>query len=382
MMSYGFLNGFFIFCSGPAFYIAWMAAPIKLAVMHYFPDVHNGVLPWVYYLSLPFVLVLAWLCTRPTRYRPEIFFGASFFLITISVMLQLVSVGSALTAERYSYIPSIGLFYIAGQWIADLVKGRHRNLAISVTAVVAAIFSIITWNRIGTWKEDRLLFNDMIETYPDVYYGYWLRGNLEKKEGDLQAAIADYSESMRLNGKFGDAVFNRGITYNAINDLKDALADFDRATVLTPKQADVYNNRGWVRFRLGDKAGAMSDYNKAISLNPNYAEVYNNRGWAYQQAHDMAAAVHDYDKAIELNPVFILPLKNRASVEAGAGNYAAALQDYNTLLKINADDNAVYYYRGLTYLNLQNQAAACQDWEKARELGNQNATAMMKQYCH
>src|SRR5205814_2375578 len=99
-----------------------------------------------------------------------------FFLITISVMLQVISVGSALTAERYTYIAYIGPFYIAGQWLAGIKK--QRQLVIGIFAALIAVFSVITWNRIAVWKDDRTIYTDIIEKNPDVYYGYWLRGNL------------------------------------------------------------------------------------------------------------------------------------------------------------------------------------------------------------
>ena len=381
MVSYGFINGVFLFTSGLSFYIVWLVAPFNLAVMHYFPDLHNGLLPWVYYVSLPFVLLVIWLCTRRNALRREVFFGVSFFLITVSVMLQIVSVGSALTAERYSYVPSIGLFYILGQWLAGLYDTKKRKMSMTLFAGVVLLFSIITWNRIGIWKEDRLLFNDMIETYPEVYYGYWLRGNLEKKEGNLDAAIADYSESIRRNGKFSDAVFNRGITYNALGNLNAALADFNTALQLNPKQADVLNNRGWVLFRQGDKQAALRDYTSAIATNPNYAEAYNNRGWAYQLAGDSVSAQRDYDKAIDINPVFVLPYKNRAALKMRSGDFAGAVKDYDALINIDAGDNVVYFYRGMAHYFTNDKAGACQDWTKAQQLGNADAAKNISQYC-
>jgi protein O-mannosyl-transferase len=381
MASYGFINGIFLVTSGVAFYIVWLAAPFSLAVMHYFPDPHNGLLPWPYYVSLPFILVLIWLCTRRTAYRKEIFFGVSFFLITVSVMLQIVSVGSALTAERYSYVPSIGFFYILGQWLANRYSTHRRNLVMGLFAAVIAVYAVITWNRISVWKEDRLLFNDMIETYPGVYYGYWLRGNLEKKEGNLPAALANYTQSIKLNPKFADAVFNRGTTYDALGDTRAALADFNRAVELNPKQADVYNNRGWLLFRQGNRQAAMRDYKSAIAADPNYAGAYNNRGWAYQLSGDTISAMHDYDKAIELNPVFVLPYKNRAALKTRSHDYAGAIKDYDHLVSIDPGDNSVYYYRGLAHFYMKDMASACEDWKKAQQLGNADAGKYIGQYC-
>jgi len=381
LLSFGIINGLVAFLSGIAFYIAWLMVPAKLAIMHCYPSAHNGVLPVIYYLSVPLLAVIAWLCVRRTVYRREIVFGVSFFLVTISVMLQVIAVGLALTAERYSYIPSIGLFYIVGQCIAYLLTTSNRIVTIALFAAITAVFSFVTYNRIGVWKEDSVLFNDLIEKYPDAYSGYWLRGNMEKKQGHLQQALTDYTESIRLNPQFSDPVFNRANTYDADGNLQAALADYNLAAALSPGHADVYNNRGWVLFRMGDKINAMADYNKAIATNPSFEQAYNNRGWAYQVAGDMSAAMDNYNKAIELNPSFILAYRNRAIVRAKTGDLTGAAADYSTIIKINPEDKFAYYYRGTIRYDLKDAHAACEDWKMAEQLGNNDAATMIGKYC-
>ncbi len=382
LLSYGIINGSVLFLSGIAFYIAWLIVPAKLAIMHCYPAVHNGMLPVIYYLSVPLLVCLAWLCFRRTAYRRELLFGVSFFLVTISVMLQIISAGLALTAERYSYIPSIGLFYIAGQCITYFSATRRRTITIALSAAVMAAFLFVTYNRIGVWKDDGLLFNDVIEKYPDVYYGYWLRGNMEKKLGDLQPALADYTECIKLNPQYYDAVFNRANTYDATGNLQEALADYNKAIELKPGYADAYNNRGWLLFRMGDTVNAMTNYNKAIATDPLMEQAYNNRGWAYQVAGNRKAAMDNYSKAIELNPSFILPYQNRANIKANSGDLSGAAADYSTIIKINPEDKFAYYYRGIIRYDLKDIHAACEDWKMAQQLGNNDAATMIGQYCH
>jgi len=381
MLSYGFFNGIFVFLSGITFYIVWLVAPFKLAVMHCFPDVSNSLLPWQYYLSLPLMLLIVWVCSRRTIYRKEFLFGFAFFLVTLSVMLQIVSVGVALTSERYSYVASIGIFYIAGQLFAGSMTTPKKTLSTVLLVTATLLFSVLTWQRIAVWKDDSLLFNDMIEKYPDVYYGYWLRGNLEKRNGDLKNALSDYSEAIRLNPQYPDAFYNRAATLDASGNLRAALSDYDQALKLNPAQADVYNNRGWILFRLGDRTNAMLDYNKAISLNPNFAEAYNNRGWAYHSSGDTKSAMQDYNRAIMLNQAFVLPYSNRAVIKAQSGDFAGAIADYDKIISLRPDDKSAYYYRGMAYFDLNTKEKACADWNKAAELGNSNATEMINKYC-
>ena len=203
VVSYG-ANSVFVLLSGLSFYIIWLLIPFKLAIMHSYPVVHNGLLPAIYYLSLPFLLVLTWLCTRRAAYRKEMLFGVLFFLVTLSVMLQLISVGLALTAERYSYVPSVGLFYIAGQWIAHMLTTANRTAVTILFTAAVAVYSLLTHKRIETWKDDSTLFNDLIEKYPGGYYGYWLRGNMEKKRRNTHNHISftNNIKSHQKNSRF------------------------------------------------------------------------------------------------------------------------------------------------------------------------------------
>lgn len=381
LTSYRIINSVVLFTSGLSFYIIWLIVPFSLSAMHYFPEVHGGLLPWQYYLSLPFIAAVVMFIVKTRRYKRDILFGFAFFFIVLSVMLQVVSVGSALTAERYSYIASIGLFYFIAQWLSGILNGPKKNAAMVVLAAVVLIFSFETWDRIGVWKDDRLLFNDIIDKNPEVYYGYWLRGNLEKREGDLQSAFKDYSECIKLNPKYEDAYFNRGIISDASGDIKSALADFNKSIGLNPKQADAYNNRGWALLRLGDTAAALADYNKALDLKPGYAEAYNNRGWVYTCRNDLKAALADYDEAIKANPEFIRPHYNRAAVRMKTGNFTGAIADYSYLLTQLPQDKALYFGRGMAEHNLQKNDSACRDWEQAQQLGSSEAAQMRLLYC-
>jgi len=379
MVSYGFINGIFLFTSGLAFYITHLVAPYGLSVMHYYPEVPHGVLPWMYYVSLPFLLLVVWLVIRKNVMRKEILFGSAFFLITISVMLQVISVGSALTAERYTYLSYIGLFYIAGQWLA--ANQKQRQLANAIFIALIAVFSMITWNRIATWKDDRTIYTDIIEKNPDVYYGYWLMGNLDKEEDNKVDALDNYTHAIALNPKFEDSWYNRGNIYLSMGNFQSAIDDYSHAIAINKRSAEAYNNRGWASFSMGNTAAAMADYSSAIALKPQYADAYNNRGWGYEKMGNPAAAIADYTSAIKANPAFVKPLYNRAAINARAGNFAAAMPDYDQLIKLHPDDAIAYQLRGLTWHNLKETAKACSDWKRSVELGNQQAVQMLGQYC-
>jgi len=379
--SYNLIIRFFFLASALAFYFYSVVAPFNLSAMHYYPKVHEGMLPFEYYASLPFILILLWFIIRKSTLRKEILFGVFFFLISISVMLQIVAVGSALSADRYSYISYIGLFYIIGQWMATIKTERIKNTAIGIFSLFVLLFSIQTYARIDTWKDSASLVEDVIEHNKDVYFGYWLRGNLKKGQGDLQGALQDYTRAIQLNNNVDDSYFNRGIIFDKMGDAKAAIEDFSKAIQLNPKSADTYNNRGWAYFEMGDAKSAVADFGQAVSLNPKYAQAYNNRGWVYYKAGDMKAALPDFDKAIELQPEFLTSYFNRAALKAEIKDYAGSFADYNYLLKLQPKNHNIFYSVGMIYLDMGDTANACKNWKNAFLLGNKNAKEMMDKYC-
>lgn len=381
LISYGFINGIFLFTSGVSFYIIWCIAPVSLCAMHYFPEVASGMLPWQYYISLPFLIGVIWLLFRRHNLRKEVLFGSAFFIITISVMLQIVSVGSALTAERYTYVAYIGLFYIVGQLVSYVQQQQSGPIVMAGVGLVCVVFAVQTYDRIGVWKDGRVLFTDVIEKNPTVYIGYWMRGNLSRKEGDLKMAMQDYSKAITYNPKFEDAYFNRGLVYDVLGNPTMAIADYNRALSLNNKMADAYNNRGWAKFELGDKNGAIGDLDSAIILKPEYAEAYNNRGWVRLNMRDTAAALTNYGKAIAADKQFVKPYFNRAALRTMLGDLKNANEDYSAVLNLYPDDEGALYYRGMNNYTLNEKSAACKDWIKAAQGGSARAAAMVKERC-
>jgi len=388
---YGTINGIFLFTSGIALYLIRFLVPFSLSAMHYFPYIHSTGLPMAYYFSLPFLLVISWFLMRLKKddpMRKEILFGVAFFLIAISVMLQIISVGSALTAERYTYVPYVGLFYIVGQWITNIVaKKQYTQTIIVLVSLVLLIYAVQTFNRIGVWKDDEVLLTDVIDKNQeilDVDYIYLLRGDARINDHELKGALDDFTVAVGMDPGFafaGSAYFGRAHVYDELGDAKAAMADYNATISRQPKIAEAYNGRGWLYFREGDVKSAIRDYNTALSLKPDFAEALNNRGWAYNNTGDLKSAMQDYNKAILLFPAFERPYYNRAGIKAASGDFSGAIDDYNYLLELHPDDNMAYYYRGLARLSMKNTPGACEDWKKSADLGNTKAGEMIQQYC-
>jgi len=417
--TYNIVSRLFLFSGSLAFYLVKLVAPFQLSLYHFFPGTDHGLLPWLFYASVPFLLLVLWLITRKNAYRREITFGVSYFLITISIMLQLIPVGSAFASERYTYIPYIGMFYILGQWIADTGINKYRNIVTGVFGLIVVVFTIQTWQRIGIWKDDDTLFGDIIKKDTPHAYSMSLalfeEGKKKKENGDMQGALQDFSGSILFCPKYENAWFNRALIYYSLGDFRPAIADYTKVAALDPKMAmiynyrgwayfqagindsaildynmailldstnaEAYNNRGWIAYGRGNKQLAMKDYNKALLINPKFSGAFNNRGWAYYESGDTQSAISDYYKAISYDNHNSLAYSNLAAIKVNAGDLEGAIADYDSLIKLNPNDNSVYNTLGYVRLNQKDTSGACTDWKKAAELGNINAAQMVKQFC-
>ena len=415
---YNYFNRVCIFTSSLSFYIISLFAPFHLSAIHVFPVVNHSALPVLFYVSLLFVAMLIWFLVRNNYYQKETLFGIAFFLVTISVMLQIVPVGYTFVAERYTYIPYIGLFYVAGQWITESKKYRH--IVIGVFSLFVALFSVQTWQRINVWENNKTLLSDVLKKDPAnsnrMSQGLFQRGEERIANGNAQGAIDDFTDAILLSPKFTNAYFNRGLLYFNAGDFKSAIADYNKAIELDPKSALVYynrgcayhqenkldsaisdynkaisldssyalayNNRGSAFCNMGNKQAGMNDYNRAISLDPKLAYAYSNRGWAYMEAGNMPLAIIEYEKAVFYDPKNPLAYCNLAGLKAHSGDLKGAIADYDSLIKITPDDNNAYNARANARFQAKDSSGACADWEKASMLGNENARQKMQQFCH
>jgi tetratricopeptide (TPR) repeat protein len=128
------------------------------------------------------------------------------------------------------------------------------------------------------------------------------RGGAYQAQGDLDHAMADFNESMRVDPTYPSAYNNRGITWYRRGDFDRAIADYDQAIRLDPKYEYAYANRGAAWAAKDDLDRAIADYDQAIRLDPKYGHAYVNRGAAWGAKGDFDRAIADFDQAIRLDP--------------------------------------------------------------------------------
>ncbi|MEK7483810.1 MAG: tetratricopeptide repeat protein, partial [Planctomycetota bacterium] len=212
---------------------------------------------------------------------------------------------------------------------------------------------------------------------------YILRAFVKTEMNDLEGAILDYSEALRLNPKEDEAYTKRGILKSNKEDLEGAITDFNETIRLKPRHFEGYLQRGNTKMKKNDLEGAILDYNDALRLNPREASAYKNRGWLKQQQGDFDGGIQDYYEAIRCNPQDYEAYKNIGWLKQQQGDFDGGIQNYNEAIRCNPQDYEAYLNRGIIKYNKEDKEhkedfdSAIADFTEALRLNPQSAKAYM-----
>jgi protein O-mannosyl-transferase len=315
-------------------YIEKMIWPSNLAIFYPYSRLLSWQVLGSVLLFIAITLVVIWRAKR----SPYLATGWLWYIGTLAPVIGIVQLGNQAMADRYTYIPLIGLFIIVAWSVPDLLKKWHYRKEILWTSSALSILclSIITWTQVGYWQNNITLFNHTLKVTDNNCLVYNGRGAAYYGLGNYRQAIEDYGRAIEINPGYAIAFYNRGLAYNGLGNYRQAIEDYGRAIEINPGYADAYHNRGIAYNSLGNYRQALEDYGRAIEINPGYKEAYYNRGVTYNSLGNYKQAIENYDRAIEINPGF-----------AGA-----------------------YFNRGCVYLNQGDNISGCHDARKACELGN------------
>ena len=329
---YNVIDKFFFAFYSIAFYLVKFIAPVYLSTLYPFPMKSGGALPVWFYISPLLILgIVIFIIKVKSDFKKEIVFGSLFFLLTIAPMVQLKQIGHAITADRFTYVAYLGLFFILGKLyvrFVDLNKLNAKKYFIVAFVLFTAFFSYQTYSRNNVWKNSINLWTDVISQFPDNPIAYKNRGNALAEIGKYELSIKDFSKAIELNYRRGVIYYDRGNSKSMLNDFKNAIIDYDSSIAFRPDDMRTYYNRGLAKYYSSDFKGALMDFNKAIELDNSRPEVYNNRGLVKSYLNDSLGALQDFDKSIEINPKYGLAYLNRGNLKKTLNKLSDACDDW------------------------------------------------------
>ncbi|MCX6273645.1 MAG: tetratricopeptide repeat protein [Bacteroidetes bacterium] len=311
-------------------YVTKLLVPFQLSSFYPYPHRIDGHLPYYCYIAPVVVIGLLILIIHSAKKTKVILFGAGFFVACIFLVLQLFPVGPTIISERYSYLPSIGFFFVIAWLIQQAIMKRPAAKIAMYTALgVYCLFLSVTTNaRCDVWKDSITLWSNVLEQFPNVGVALNNRGNIYGKEkGDLDRAMADFNRSIQYDPTYENAYVNRGIVYCLRGKFDLAIPDFNKALELKADYFDARFNRGIAYTQTNEFEKAIADFDFLEKDNREDARIFMCRGRAFSLSKRYDEALNNFNRAIELNPEYPEAWYNRASANYNKSRYKEAYND-------------------------------------------------------
>lgn len=330
-------------------YLAKMLWPSKLAV--YYP----------YELSRPAwqLIVAALVLSSVTalvlyaaRRRGYLLTGWLWYLGTLVPVIGLVQVGEQSLADRYTYVPLVGLFLMLVWGTGDFVKGwRFRRVASAIAAAaLAAILCALTWQQVGRWRDNVTLYeyslgvtannyvinnnlgyalskqgrrtegiarlNEALRIKPDFFEAHNSLGAALVEEKRFDEALRHFEEALRLQPGVARVHSNMGATLGSMNRLDEAASHLNEALRLDPGSPGTQFNLGLILLRQGKLKEASESLAEAVRVEPESAEAHNAYGYALKAQGQLAEAIKHFRLALRLNPNYQQAQNNLRNAQA------------------------------------------------------------------
>ena len=258
-------------------YLGKMFWPTDLAV--FYP--HPGYWPREQVLLAGGFLcgISALLWMKRGRY-PFLLMGWLWFVGTLVPVIRLVQSGEQAMADRFTYIPSLGVLILLIWGAYELTRRwRYHELALSAAGSAAIVLCLaVTRQQLGYWKDSETIFRHALEVTENNLIAHYNLGNALVKKGQIAEAISQFQEALRLKPDYADAHDNLGIALFEKGKIDEAINQFQEAIRLKPDYAEAHYNLGIALGSKGQYDEAISQFQEAVRLKPDDAEAHNNLG--------------------------------------------------------------------------------------------------------
>ena len=282
-------------------YIAKLIWPSGLAVFYPFAGESSVWLPLAGAAALVAASLLVW---HFAARKPHLIVGWLWYLVTLIPVIGLVQVGSHAMADRFTYLPAIGLFLIVAWEGPEVLSRIFRSRYVAVAAGLAVVLALAVAARtqVGSWRTSETLWDRALAVTTNNFRAHAGLAEVRSGQNRIDEAIAHYSEAVRLAPDEAEWHVNLGLLLVRKGEIARAAESFERAVRLRPRDAESYNNLGAMLARLGRTPEAIAAYARALEIKPQYALARRNLGLALASHGDIPGGIAACLEALRLSP--------------------------------------------------------------------------------
>lgn len=274
------------------------------------------------------------------RTRPYLTVGWLWYVGMMAPVIGLVQISYYARADRYTYLPQIGVYLWLIWGAAEWVRGWRYRREISAVAAFLLIAVLLRQTQAQTsfWRDSETLWQHALRTAPDNYVAHTNMGLVLQEKGDPVAAIAQYETALRIQPAYAETHNNFGNALCETGRVREAIVQYQEALALVPDLSQVHNNLGTAFGQNGQTAEAIAQFEKALEISPKFAAAHGNLGYALLLAGRVDEAQHHLLKALELRPGSAEIHKRVAETFLKQRRPADAVAHYRKALEIKPDD--------------------------------------------
>ncbi|MGO9147156.1 MAG: tetratricopeptide repeat protein [Desulfomonilia bacterium] len=315
-------------------YLWKMIWPMHLAVFYPYPWHFNIA---VVASCLIFLTIVTFTVIIVGKRMPYLATGWLWYLGTLVPVIGIIKVGSQAMADRYTYIPLIGIFVMVVWGLRDIFsRWSYGKVALGSLALI--ILALLTWAtsiQVATWKNSEILFSHALAVTKDNYLAHDNLGVALFDRGDVDGAIKHYRESIRLRRNYVNAQCNLGVALAKKKQYAEAFTHYRECLRIKPGYSEAYYNMGVALADLGRKDEAVKQYTEVLKNYPRHENAHRNLGLLLAEKGNFDEAIAHYYKALDANPDNVGTRINLADSLLKKGNIERALIQIEEALKID-----------------------------------------------
>jgi tetratricopeptide (TPR) repeat protein len=361
-------------------YLGQMICPAGLAV--YYPHPGNSLALRKIFAAFILLLVISISAIATRRKQPWFLFGWLWYLGMLVPVIGLVQVGGQARADRYTYLPQIGL-YILLTWAAvELTTSwRNRRWVLGGGAmIVLAILITCAKSQTAYWHDSESLWTHTLACTSDNSIAHNNLGDAFLQQGRMDEAIAQFQKTLAINSNNPEANYDLGNAFFQQGRMDEAIAQFQRTLAINSSDldvhynyADVHNNLGNAFLRQGRMDDAIAQFQKALAIKPQDADIHYNLGTAFRQKGGVNEAIVQFQKALAIKPEFAEAHYNLGNAFLQQGDVEEAIAQLQKALAIKpgymeARNNLAWVLATSPQASLRNGIKAVGLAERANQL--------------
>ena len=336
---------------------------------------YHGEFPWWQSSgSLMLLVLISVAAIKSTQRHPYFITGWLWYLGTLVPVIGFVKIGDFSMADRYTYVPIIGIFVVIAWGVPDLLKRwRHRKPALTVFAIVV-LFSLMvaTWTQVGLWKSSYTLFEHCLKVTSNNYLAHNSFALALKRQGNTSEAVQHFREALRINPRYAKSHYNLANTLEEQGKTAEAIKHHSEALRIDPNISGAHNNLGIILEKQGNINDAIDHFRMSLRINADDEIAHYNLGNALAQIGDFDGAEKHYHETLRINPDNADAHYNLGIVFEKQGKMDDAIKMILISTNINPDFAEAYYSLGNLMVKKGRIADAIMHYQKARSIQPDN----------